>query len=124
MTITIDLPWPPPAASPNARGHWSKTAKARKQLRADAYFLTRSEAIKRDALPMESRKIEVTVEFHPPDARRRDLDNCIGAAKGLMDGIADAILIDDSEWTMRYPPIGEPVKGGCVRVTIRPTTPR
>ena len=59
----------------------------------------------------------VTIAFHPPDKRRRDKDNMIAAFKSGQDGIADAIQVDDGDWFVSHV-IREPVKGGCVEVTI------
>ncbi|HSV73521.1 MAG TPA: hypothetical protein VLH79_07160 [Chthonomonadales bacterium] len=33
MSLTIVLPWPPTGLSPNARNHWAKLAKLKKQYR-------------------------------------------------------------------------------------------
>jgi Holliday junction resolvase RusA-like endonuclease len=30
-----------------------------------------------------------------PDKRKRDADNCLAAAKGALDGLADAMFIND-----------------------------
>jgi crossover junction endodeoxyribonuclease RusA len=41
----------------------------------------------------------LTLTFCPPDNRRRDLDNMFAAMKYGIDGIADAMNIDDSEFS-------------------------
>lgn len=53
----------------------------------------------------------------PPDSRRRDLDGFIASMKPYLDGIADAIGINDRAFI----PVafwGEKVRGGAVEVTI------
>lgn len=92
--IRLTLPLPPKALSPNARGHWSKKAKATKAYR------TRAE--------MEARKIPAryrvgweravaSAVFYVPDARRRDIDNLAASLKAAWDGIVAAgVLADDS----------------------------
>jgi len=30
-----------------------------------------------------------------PDKRKRDADNCLAAAKGALDGLADALFVND-----------------------------
>jgi Holliday junction resolvase RusA-like endonuclease len=30
-----------------------------------------------------------------PDKRKRDADNCLAAAKGALDGLADALMVND-----------------------------
>jgi crossover junction endodeoxyribonuclease RusA len=62
-------------------------------------------------------RAHLTIAFCPPDNRRRDLDNMLASFKHGIDAISEAIGIDDYGFgftIMR----GEPVKGGCVRVTI------
>jgi len=59
----------------------------------------------------------VIITFHPPDKRKRDMDNMIAAFKAGQDGVADAIGVDDSKWVSSYR-IGQPVKGGLVIVEI------
>lgn len=44
--------------------------------------------------------IHVTLTFYPPDKRRRDLDGCISACKAYLDGLADALGVDDSRFTL------------------------
>jgi hypothetical protein len=61
--------------------------------------------------------IEFRVFFHPPDKRRRDLMNCIGACKALIDGLQDSWGIDDRDFRIHWPlEFSEPVKGGAVIV--------
>jgi crossover junction endodeoxyribonuclease RusA len=55
--------------------------------------------------------------FHPPDRRRWDLDNMLASVKSGLDGLADAIGVDDSFWTLSIAK-GEPVPGGAVDVQI------
>lgn len=61
--------------------------------------------------------LPVNLIFHPPDKHSRDLDNCLAAFKSGLDGIADALGINDKRFQilMRF---GEPVRGGEVEVQI------
>lgn len=110
----LTLDWPAKELSQNARVHWAVRAKATKEARNSAGW-----AVRRcfKAKPKWQRAI-VSLEFHPPDERRRDMQNCIGASKALVDGIADALGIDDSLFDVRFS-MGEPVKGGAVIVTVK-----
>lgn len=110
------LPWPDKTLSQNARVHWARKAKATRSARLDACWYT--------VIAMSGKKprrsgARLHLTFNPPDRRKRDLQNCIGSAKALVDGIADALDVDDSLFSMTYA-MGEPVKGGSVRVEIRP----
>lgn len=112
---TVDLPWPSTDLSPNARVHWSRKAKATKEARNVARWLTAAAKGRTEV----TGGIGVSLTFHPPDKRRRDADNLLSSCKGVLDGIADALGIDDSRFEVSFR-IGEPVKGGSVRVEITP----
>ena len=64
-------------------------------------------------------RVHAIITFHPPDKRRRDLDNMLSSFKSGIDGIVDAIGVDDSDWTITISK-GEPVIGGKVVVEIKP----
>lgn len=114
--VSVVLPWPDKALSQNSRVHWSRRARATKAARAYTGWAI-IEASCWTSKP-KWRRAAVALTFCPPDKRRRDLQNCIGSAKALVDGIADAIGIDDSLFDCTYQ-FGEPVKGGAVLVTIK-----
>ena len=108
--MLIELPWPPSALSPNARGHWSKKAKPAAKYRADAKLVTRKRHNFSGALHLD-------ITFHPPDKRRRDIDNMLSSIKSGLDGISDALGIDDSEWAMTIRK-GAVVKRGLVSIEV------
>ena len=114
MTVTFELPYPSPKLSPNARGHWSKSAGAKKAYRSECWI----ECLAQGADKMQGR-VHAIITFHPPDKRRRDLDNMLSSFKSGIDGIVDAIGVDDSDWTITISK-GEPVIGGKVVVEIKP----
>ncbi|UOF76778.1 rus-a like endodeoxyribonuclease [Caudoviricetes sp.] len=112
--ITVMLPWPDKLLSPNARTHWAKKAEAAKGYRQLSNVLTRR-AMGGDALQGQAAHLDIV--FHPPTHTRRDLDNCLSSIKSGLDGIADAIRMDDSRWSLGLS-WGSVVKGGTVRITI------
>ena len=114
--ITIRLPWPPKELSPNARVHWAKKAKAAKQYRELAWAQT---LLNGDAdAPIDWIECyNLRLTFHPPDRRRRDLDNMLASIKAGIDGIADAIQVDDQHFSLTLQR-GEPTKGGEVVAVI------
>lgn len=118
MTYAIDLPWPDKDLSQNARVHWSRRAKAVKAARTAASWLVRAGIPRRP----DWKAVALSVVFHPPSRRRFDLDGLIGRMKALQDGIADAIGIDDRHFIPTYA-MGEPVKGGLVRVSLSEAQP-
>lgn len=109
--MRIDLPWPPRGLWPNTRNHWAMTARAKRSYKVTAWTLTKQAG----AVP----GINVAMLFCPPDKRRRDLDNMIAAMKAGIDGISDAIGIDDSRFVLSFA-IGPVVANGAVIVTVTP----
>lgn len=124
--MNLSLPWPPRELSPNARIHYLAKARAVKAYREQAYWLT---AASRDAeradhaanfliikRPKDS-PITLAFTFHPPDKRKRDLDSMFSSCKAAIDGIADALGVNDVlfEFNLKR---ADPVKGGCVKVQI------
>lgn len=112
----ITLPFPSADLSPNARLHWRKVATAKKAARADGHKATLE-------MPLEARRavaegdglIPVQIRFYPPDKRRRDSDNMIASLKAAMDGIADALGVNDRRFRPHYF-FEEPEKPGRVVV--------
>lgn len=111
----VELPWLDKVLSPNSRVHWAYRARRVRAARDLAGWGTK--AIIPHWRHNEGARLSVT--FFPPDRRRRDDDNAIGAFKAYRDGIADALGIDDHKFKCSYA-FGEVVKGGSVRVEIRP----
>ena len=106
--MKIELPWPDPKLNPNrSKGaHWSAGAALRKKARNDATWLTKGAMlqlmIEGAAFPVwEFEPIALSITFEQPDKRHRDRDNLLAALKPSLDGVADAMGIDDS----RFDPI-------------------
>jgi crossover junction endodeoxyribonuclease RusA len=114
--VRLALSWPDKGLSPNARLHWARKAKLVKAARHDAWVSTL--VLRRRLGGLGDGPINLTVEFCPPDHRRRDRDNLIASMKAANDGIADALGVDDSRFVSTYS-MGPPVKGGSVLVTVR-----
>jgi crossover junction endodeoxyribonuclease RusA len=111
----IDLPWPSQNLSPNARVHWSVRARSAKRYRADCGMVAKSLA---RSIP-EGKPLVLQVTFCPPSKRAYDLDNLVARFKAGQDGIADAIGVNDAMFVPEYL-IGEVVRGGNVKVSIKP----
>lgn len=110
---TLLLPWPPKVLSPNARAHWATKSKAAKAYRSTCFLLC-SQA----GLAVPAARALLSLEFIPPDRRRRDDDNCVAAFKSGRDGVAQALGIDDSRFVTQLQISSETIKGGAVRVRI------
>lgn len=112
---SVKLPWPAKELNPNARVHFRAKAATVKEYRTSAYWLTKASGM---AAPAEG-GIALRIDFHPPDKRRRDLDNMLSSVKAGIDGVADALEVNDLRfgyWLSRE----DPVKGGAVIVSIVP----
>lgn len=106
--------WPASVLSPNSREHWTKRAKFKKSQRLEWATLARAS---RMTAPREG-KVDVRLEFIPTDRRPRDADNMLASCKAGLDGLADALGVNDSRFRITFD-MGEPVKGGaCVRVWV------
>lgn len=108
----ISLPWPARELHPNSRSHWAVKSRATKAARTQAYWLAHM-----GMTDLTEGPIAVRIVFHPPDKRRRDLDGMLSACKAYLDGIADAHAVDDNRFRLTIER-GEPVKGGCVNITL------
>lgn len=96
--LTIALPWPPKELSPNARKHWRGLAKAKKAYR-DACRVETLLQCRPGYLRLPER-IHLTMDFVPPDRRKRDRDNLVAAMKSGLDGVADALGINDERFAV------------------------
>lgn len=115
--IVITLPFPDPRLNPNrSKGlHWGATTAIRKKARLDAYHLTRAAT---PALKHEG-NIELIVTFIQPDKRSRDRDNLLSAAKPQLDGVADALGVNDSQFDPVTIKREYGAKPGATRIEIR-----
>lgn len=110
------LPWPDRVLHPNVRVHWAKRAKAVKIARADAYVLAVQNGWRGLTLP--EGPLHVWIDGYPPDRRRRDADGLLSSLKSAIDGIADALAVDDRRF-VPHPWVKDEVrKGGEVRIRI------
>lgn len=108
----IVLPWPPAELSPNARVHWAAKSRAAKAYRSACFWIA-----KRDGKRIEhDGRLHVTLEFVPPDRRHRDRDNMLASCKAMLDGVADALGVDDRRFDLTIR-VADQI-GGMVRVTV------
>lgn len=98
--IVITLPWPRAKLNPNrSKGlYWDATSALRKQARDGAVLLTKN-AMKGQAVGAGA--IALTITFIQPDRRARDRDNLLAALNPSLDGVANALGVNDA----RFDPI-------------------
>lgn len=116
--MNLTLPWPPADLSPNRRLHWARLAMAKRAYRDACHLstLTTKSATERRSLP--SGPLSLAMEFRPPDRRTYDRDNLLARCKAGLDGMCDALGIDDRRFASVTVRVGEPALDGLVRVTI------
>jgi len=115
--LVIPLPYPDPDLHPNGRPDpWRRAAKT-KAYRETCQILARSEINRRAKVgrPFElaaDGPIPVRLVFHAKVNRRRDRDGALSSAKALLDGLADALKVNDARfvpetvWGELRPPFG------------------
>ena len=107
--LRVELPWPPRELNPNAHVHWTRSAEAKQTAKAQGCCLTMNTEHTGIAPEMEA-----TYTFHPPDKRKRDIDNFLASMKHYQDGVCAALGIDDSRIKRTVIEWGAVVKGGKV----------
>lgn len=109
-----------PLLSLNGRYHWAEQRRRARTIRQAAW----ATALAAKIPPLLS--ASVTVEYRPPDRRRRDADNVCGPnGKHAIDALVDAGVLKDD-----CPPylaglsyvLGERVPGGQLRIHITEAT--
>ncbi len=117
--LTVSLPWPPATLSPNARGHWSTKSRAARKYRALCSWLAAGEisARGRSAIPLDAR-VHVDLTFYGRTLGRYDLDNALARMKSGLDGLADALRVDDSRFEISFRKSPPGTKGGFINVEV------
>jgi crossover junction endodeoxyribonuclease RusA len=94
--MRIELNFPSADLFPNrAKGrHWSATYEHKTRERTEAYLLTK-QAKNKAKWEWNEKQIEIHLTFEMPDKRHRDIDNCLAASKSALDGVAEALGVDD-----------------------------
>lgn len=118
--ITIDLPWPPRALSPNSRVHWGTKGRAAKLYRQTAGWCAKEAGIRSSDFDIPQ-ALKVTLVFAPPSKHHFDDDNLVAQMKAGLDGVADVIGIDDSKWQIALRREA-PIKGGKVTIELEAAT--
>lgn len=118
-TLSVTLPWPDAALSPNRKNghHWGSVNKAKGKRLADARHIALQAMVQTHYIPPKG-LLPLTLTFVHPDKRRRDLDNLLASMKADLDGLSHALGVDDQ--------VFEPVilrrayskKNGCVLVEV------
>lgn len=92
-TFTITIPWFPALLKPNGNNstHWNDTRKAKKLYKQECYYISLAKRLK----VQPSANIALSIIFYPKTNRARDLDNCLASIKAGLDGVAQALGVND-----------------------------
>ncbi len=93
--IKITLSFPHRNLNPNvAKGrHWSTVSTLKSAARKEGYFLALE---KKHAFYEHS--IPLAITFCMSDRRKRDADNLLASIKSALDGVADGLGVNDSQF--------------------------
>lgn len=90
---TLKLPYDRPPISQNSRMHWAPANKIKQEIKRSSAWLARSEKMP------HLERIRVTIEWIVNDRRRRDVDNMAPTLKAAIDGLVQAGVITDDDYT-------------------------
>lgn len=95
--MQIKLPWLDMSLMPNRKNgrHWGGTQAAKVKARDTAYWMTKQALTPGVQL---TGPLPLIITYYAPDGRHRDLDNLLAASKSVIDGIAQAIGVDDKHF--------------------------
>jgi crossover junction endodeoxyribonuclease RusA len=116
---TLVLPWPDSRLSPNNRARHRYLTGVRTIARNTGYCAALAAGLQ---IP-DRTPLHMYLTFNPPNYRRRDIDNLLSSSKAALDGIFQALGVDDSNVRITTLEMGKPVKGGqvvCRIETIKP----
>jgi len=91
LHLLVRLPWPDKRLSPNAREHYYDKSEIVRAHRETAWAAT----LELSPPPVTWERIKVSYHFRPPDKHHRDADNMHGMCKSYIDGIFDALKLND-----------------------------
>ena len=109
--MKMELSWPEPALWPNERAHWKPVSRARRGQRHEARMATLEQMAGR-AYVWDGGTVRLTITGHKPRENGQDRTNFEAALKAALDGVADAIAVNDkyfvvaTDWGDNWPPRG------------------
>ncbi len=111
--MKVVLPYPHKALWPNGRSHWAEKAREAKKHKRWAYLAT----LDADTGEQFGRPVELRLTVHPKGkGPLPDRDNAVAACKAYIDGIAEAIGINDRDFTAPIVSFGARTDGFTLEV--------
>lgn len=98
MKLTVTIPGKiDPALSPNARVHWRKLADAKQTAKNLAAFYLFAAKKRSDTSGVDHATYHIERGI-PKGGRELDADNLTACCKAYLDGVAQALGVDDRHW--------------------------
>jgi len=113
--MQVTLPFPPKELNPNQKPHWAVLARIKKKYRELSWVLSLKSGLTPEAIE-GWKQADVHLNFFAPDRRARDGDNMLAAMKAGLDGISDALGMDDKHFKVTFD-VSDDI-GGMVKVTV------
>jgi crossover junction endodeoxyribonuclease RusA len=110
--MIVTYPWMPKELNPNSRVHWATLAKKKKLYKELCFVLTKEAKLPK----VIGDRAHLEITFFKPNKIRRDLDNCLASFKAGLDGISQALGLDDSRFLLAIE-IADDI-GGYVKVNF------
>ena len=118
--MTVMLGWPPKKLNPNARTHHQELGRLKKTYRHACYF-TALQAAGVGKWAHEG-DIRLHMVFVPPTRHHRDEDNLIATMKAGLNGLADALKVNDRRFRLSHE-VSKDI-GGYVLIQLWPSPPK
>lgn len=118
--FTLTLSWPASELMQNRHDgrHWSFAANEKAAYRHEGYLMALSAINTSGFESRDGARYRISMTFHAPDNRRRDVSNLHAAMKSALDGIASAMGVDDSSFVEHIQRKGHAVERGRVDVCV------
>ena len=118
--ITVDVPWPSRALSPNGRVSHFTLARLKRLAKSYAATATREAIAGRAVAYPVGVRLRYDIVTRPKCRRNRDDDNTVAMLKASLDGIAQALGVDDSQFQLGSVTEGEKSTRPHVLITLSP----
>lgn len=112
--MKIIFPWFPKELNPNSTCYFRKKAQIKALYRTEGYNRT-MEALQTQDIDKNVKEMRFT--FYKPDNRHRDADNMLAAMKSGIDGMADALGINDRQFKTIVIHVADKI-GGYIEVEL------
>jgi crossover junction endodeoxyribonuclease RusA len=111
--VSVLLPWPDSALSPNSRNRWAKI-KAVKAAREMTEALLAG-----TPFTCPTGAVSVSYNFYPPTRRAFDIDGLVSRIKAYQDQIFEHLGADDRQIVALFARRCEILKNGAVEITVQ-----